>query len=119
MMQPRRVAIVGTCASGKSSVVARLRVRGVDAFAVAQEHSVVSELWNHRQPDHVVVLEARLETVRARRDDPVWPEWIYDLQQERLISAREHADVVVQTDDRGLDEVVDTIINALAIDVAQ
>jgi hypothetical protein len=118
-MRPLRVAIVGTCASGKSSVVARLRARGIDAFAVAQEHSVISELWNHREPDHVVLLEVKLATVRARRDDPDWPEWIYDLQQERLVSAREHASAIIQTDDLGLDDVVAAILSALELDVAE
>jgi hypothetical protein len=112
MLQPR-IAVVGTCASGKSSVVARLRTLGIDAFAVAQEHSVVSELWNHRKPDHVVLLCADLETVRERRDDPAWPAWIYELQQDRLISARENADIVVHTDFLTLDEVIKAILDAL------
>lgn len=109
-----RVAVVGGCASGKSSVVAALRSRGVDAYAVAQEHSMVRDLWRHLQPDILVLLDASLATVRARRDDPNWPAWIYDTQQQRLAHARAHADLTLATDERDPESVADEIMRALA-----
>ena len=108
-----RVAVTGSCASGKSTVVAALREHGIDAYSVAQEHSIISDLWNHLSPDRVVYLAVRLETVRARRDDPNWPAWLFDIQQQRLADARRAADVVVTTDGRGPDEVVKEILRGL------
>lgn len=104
-----RIAVVGTCASGKSSVVAELRARGFDAFSVAQEHSGIAELWRHLEPDHLVVLEVSLEEVRRRRDNDAWPEWIYDVQRSRIASAVAHADLVVQTDGASVAEIADQV----------
>lgn len=108
-----KVAVVGTCASGKTSLVEALRGRGYDAFAVAQEHSVIADLWRHQQPDRVVFLDNSLATVRARRQDAAWPAWIYELQQARLADARAGADVVIATDALTLDEVVARALGAL------
>jgi hypothetical protein len=108
-----RVAVVGSCASGKTSVVARLRENGVDAWAVAQEHSAIAELWRHLGPDRLVFLDTTLATVRSRRHDPNWPEWIFDVQQERLANARNSADVIISTDTKSLDDVVVAVLNGL------
>lgn len=110
---PRKVAVVGTCASGKTSVTTALKERGFDAYAVAQEHSAIPNLWNHQQPERVVFLENSLETVRRRRADDVWPEWIYQVQLKRLAAARNHADIVVTTDDLSLNDVVDMVVEQL------
>jgi GTPase SAR1 family protein len=91
-----RIVVVGSCATGKSTLVAALRERGFDASANGQEHSEIPTLWNHTSPDLVVLLEADLETIRARRG-PWWPESIYTAQQRRLANARLAADVVVDT----------------------
>lgn len=109
-----RVAVVGSCAAGKSSVVAGLRERGLEAYSVAQEHSAVHDLWKHLGPDRVVYLDVSLDGVRARRDDPSWPVWIYEAQQERLRDARAHANVVVVTDGRDVGEVVETVMAVLS-----
>jgi broad-specificity NMP kinase len=108
-----RVAVVGTCASGKSSVVAALRDRGFDAYAVAQEHSAIPTLWAHLAPDRVVFLEASLATVRQRRHADAWPEWIYAVQRERLDDARANADVIIATDDLSVDAIADEVIAAV------
>src|SRR5690606_7862961 len=84
------VAVVGVCGSGKTTIVEALRERGYDAYVVGQEHSISPQLWAQRQPDHLLFLEATLETVRERRG-ATWPKWLYDLQQERLAHARAHA----------------------------
>ncbi|MBP9503378.1 MAG: hypothetical protein KBF17_14555, partial [Candidatus Promineofilum sp.] len=47
-----RVAVVGPCASGKSTLVAALRAAGYDARHPAQEHSFVKDMWRRRvDPD--------------------------------------------------------------------
>lgn len=92
-----RVVVVGHCASGKTTLVEQLKALGVDASAVAQEHSDIDDLWDHYSPDTVIFLDVSLETIRQRRDNPDWPEWIYELQTERLEAARVRADLVVDT----------------------
>jgi dienelactone hydrolase len=104
-----RVAVVGVCAAGKSTMVATLRARGVDAYAVSQEHSIVRALWKHQQPDALVLLDATLDTVRRRRDDSDWPAWIYAAQQQRLADARAHADLVLVTDSRDAEALADDV----------
>jgi site-specific recombinase XerD len=110
-----RVAVVGTCAAGKSSLVEELRSRGLDAYAVAQEHSAIPRLWAHLAPDRLVYLQTSLDTVRRRRGDTQWPEWIYEVQVERLADAREHADVTIGTDSMSVAEIADRVIVALTI----
>ena len=100
-----RIVVVGSCATGKSTLVAALRERGFDASANGQEHSEIPTLWNHTSPDIVVLLEADLETIRARRG-PWWPETIYAAQQRRLANARLAADVVVDTARTSIAETV-------------
>jgi adenylate kinase family enzyme len=107
-----RVAVVGVCGSGKTTIATELRNRGYDAYVVSQEHSIIRDLWRHRDPDAVVFLDARLETIRARRGRE-WPSWIYELQQERLADARAHATVTVATDDVSVDQVISRITEAL------
>lgn len=112
-MSGRRIAVVGHCASGKSTVVAALRERGLDAWAVAQEHSAIGDLWRHQSPDVLIFLDVGLDSIRARRGDPRWPEWIYDVQSERLADARQHADFLIPTDTKPVDAIVDQIIASL------
>lgn len=96
-MPKTTVAVVGPCASGKSTIVEGLRERGIDAFSVAQEHSIIGDLWRHREPDVLVYLDVSLDSIRARRDNPEWPEWIYDLQVKRLARARSNASFIIDT----------------------
>jgi GTPase SAR1 family protein len=91
-----QIVVVGSCASGKSTLVKALRSCGFDAFACAQEHSAVPDLWRHQKPDLVVFLEADLAAVRRRRS-PTWPETIYWAQRQRLVNARQAADVIIDT----------------------
>lgn len=91
-----RVAVVGHCASGKSTLVTNLRRHGYDANAVAQEHSGIPWLWRHSEPDVLIYLDVPLETVRERRGAE-WPQTVYDAQETRLAEARAHADLVLDT----------------------
>ena len=54
-----RIAIVGVCASGKTTLVAGLRAAGYDAYNVAQEHSCVHDFWAKKNPDMLVMIDAR------------------------------------------------------------
>lgn len=107
-----RLAVVGTCASGKSTIVQDLRRLGYDAFVVSQEHSVVRELWNHQEPDMLVYLQADYRTVQERRGQS-WPRWIYDVQIERLRDARKHARIIVDTGEFTIEETIERIVSMI------
>jgi len=110
-----RVVVVGHCASGKTTLVERLKALGVEASAVAQEHSDIDDLWDHYSPDTVIFLDVSLEAVRQRRDNPDWPEWIYELQTERLAAARARADLVVDTNTSDADSTFHTVRDHLGL----
>jgi nicotinamide riboside kinase len=110
--QPVRIVVVGSCASGKSTLVAELRRRGFDAVSCAQEHSEIRTLWTRSQPDVLVLLHADLATVRARRGAH-WPRAVYEVQQARLLSARDAADLVIDTAATPVHDVADLIVRLL------
>ncbi|MGN6032187.1 MAG: hypothetical protein ACTHQE_11035 [Thermomicrobiales bacterium] len=90
------VVIVGPCASGKSTLATALRELGLDPRIVAQEHSIVTDLWRRQRPDVLIGLDVDLATLRARRA-PTWPASVYASQRERLAPAFAAADLVVDT----------------------
>lgn len=101
-----KIAVVGHCASGKTTVVKLLREDGYNAYSVAQEHSIIRDLWRHQEPQHVLYLDVSLEELRRRRGNPQWPAWIFEEQEGRLRDAREHATVVIDTDNHEPEEIV-------------
>ncbi|CAN5745008.1 hypothetical protein BH23CHL5_BH23CHL5_11400 [soil metagenome] len=107
-----RVAVVGPCASGKSTLVANLRRNGVDAHSVAQEHSVIPDLWTHQNPDLLVCLHADLETVKERRG-PAWRERVYLDQLERLRNAFAAASVVIDSGIVGEADALNVAMNTV------
>lgn len=94
--RPYRVIIVGPCASGKTTLVQRLRELGYDASVCAQEHSDIPTLWQRTRPAATISLVVDLATLRSRRG-PNWPEEIWRRQQGRLANARQSATVVIDT----------------------
>jgi adenylate kinase len=107
-----RIVVVGTCASGKSTLVEELKSHGLDAYVCAQEHSDVPTLWRHLSPNFVVLLETDLETIRERRS-PSWPESIYQRQVRRLEHARSVANLIVNTRVNDVGETVNQVQLAL------
>jgi hypothetical protein len=108
-----RIVVVGPCASGKSSLVDALRARGYDAHVSAQEHSAIASLWQHTRPDIVIALEVDISAVHTRRGDD-WPEWLHDVQVQRLQSASVAADLTIDTTDLDQDGVIDRAVAYLA-----
>lgn len=107
------VVIAGPCGSGKSTLMATLTAAGFSARAVAQEHSVIHDLWMHGgKPLVLVVLEASPPVITRRRGTD-FPAWLHHEQMERLASAREHADLIVDTDTRSAREVGEIVIDFL------
>lgn len=107
-----RVVVTGVCASGKTTLVARLRQLGVEAYNVAQEHSGIQGLWRKKRPDVLVNIDATLPVIRKRRDVP-WGEERLALQRERLKDARENADLYIQTDGLTREEVAAKVMDYL------
>lgn len=98
----RRIVVVGPCAAGKTTLVDALMARGYDAYAVAQEHSIIRDLWAKREPDVVIALDLDLEVVRRRRS-PTWSADIYAKQHERLQPAFDAADLFIDTGEHDID----------------
>jgi len=111
--RPLRVVVVGPCASGKSTLADRLRSHGYDAYVCAQEHSEISTLWRHLDPDAVIALDVDLATVRRRRGAD-WPEAIFREQLRRLTAARAAADVTIDTASLDPDKAEDVALRVLA-----
>lgn len=107
-----RIAVVGGCGSGKSTIVKALSERGYDAYVVGQEHSGVSKLWAKRHPDVLVYLDVTLDAVRERRDSN-WPEWLFRAQRERLRDARESASIRMNTAHSTESESINGIVDYL------
>lgn len=91
-----RIVIVGTCASGKTALARELAKMGIAVRVCGQEHSSIRELWRKLEPDILVALEIDLATLRSRRHE-LWPERLYGVQRQRLASAIEAADLVIDT----------------------
>lgn len=100
------VVVVGPCAAGKSTLAAGLRRLGFRAMVSGQEHSDIPTLWRRADPDVVVALDVDLETIRRRRDDDAWPEWLYALQRERLVQAERAAAIQIDTTTSDADDVL-------------
>lgn len=104
-----RLVVVGVCASGKTTLVNALRALGLDADNVPQEHSCIKALWKKKEPDILILLEASLETIRKRRIVP-WGEERLKIQRERLKDARDHADLVIDTNPLSREAVVQQVL---------
>jgi GTPase SAR1 family protein len=93
-----RVAVVGACASGKSTLVERLRQSGYEARHVAQEHSFVPYMWQRiTRPDILIYLDVNFEEIIARRPEFNFKPQDLTEQHRRLAHAREHCDLYLDT----------------------
>jgi thymidylate kinase len=95
---PLRIAIVGPCSAGKSTLVKALREAGYDARHVAQEHSYVPAMWQRiGKPDLLIYLDLSYATARARRPYiDGGPQRLAE-QHRRLAHARKHCSLYVNT----------------------
>jgi len=101
-----RVAVVGPCACGKSTLVAALRAAGYEARHPAQEHSYVPDMWRRLvDPDVLIYLDLSYETYVARRPHGDLGPWFIAEQKRRLAHARAHADLVLDTNEMTAEEV--------------
>jgi chloramphenicol 3-O-phosphotransferase len=108
-----RIAVVGPCASGKSTLTAALRAAGYEARMPAQEHSYVADMWRRLvDPDVLIYLDITYEALLARRPHFGEPEYLAR-EKARLRHARAHADLVVDTSQLTADEVRAVVMSFL------
>jgi len=110
------IKVVGMSASGKSTLVRRLRELGYDARPVSQEHSNVPDLWQqfdkpeYDNPLWLIYLDTSLACQRTRRPDVSWSLKWWQTEQARLAHAREHADLRIDTSGMSPQDVVEVTL---------
>ncbi|MGA9191950.1 MAG: AAA family ATPase [Anaerolineales bacterium] len=108
-----KIAIVGPCASGKSTLASRLQALGYNARQIAQEHSFVPDMWQVlTQPDILIFLDASFETCTQRKQLD-WNMAEYQEQQRRLRHARENCDILLDTTELSPEDVAKQVASAL------
>ncbi len=109
-----RIAVVGACASGKSTLVDALRRAGYEARHVAQEHSYVPSMWQRiTRPDVLIYLDVDYDTILARRPNFNFQPADLDQQNFRLTHARENCDLYLDTTGLTTAEVRDKSLDFL------
>ena|SRR5215211_220950 len=107
------VGVVGPCGAGKSTLIAGLERHGYRCRHIAQEHSYVQAMWQIvSKPDILIYLGASFP-VSTRRRKLDWQEKDYQEQLRRLAHAREHAHLIVNTDDMTPEQVLRTTLDFL------
>jgi len=107
------VGVVGPCGSGKSTLIAGLEQHGYSCRHIAQEHSYVKAMWQViSKPDILIYLGASFPVSTARRKLN-WQEKDHAEQLRRLSHAREHAHIVIDTDDLTPADVLQKALRAL------
>ncbi len=101
-----RLALVGPCAAGKSTLAEVLRAAGYVVRHVAQEHSHVPDMWRRlARPDLLIFLDVSYEAALARRPRGMGgPDWMVE-QADRLAHARAHCDFYLDTSPLSIPEV--------------
>jgi deoxyadenosine/deoxycytidine kinase len=95
-----RIALVGPCASGKSTLAKVLKVAGYQVKQPVQEHSYVPNMWQRlTSPDVLIYLDLDFENLQRRRPkNHGGPERLV-AQHQLLTHAYEHCDLYVDTSD--------------------
>jgi deoxyadenosine/deoxycytidine kinase len=104
------IGIVGPCAAGKTTLVRELRARGYTVRHIAQEHSYVPYMWQRiAHPDLLVFLDVSYPvTLQRRRLN--WSQAEYQEQLRRLQHARQHADLILDTDPLTPEAIVERLV---------
>lgn len=112
--KPLRIAVVGPCSAGKSTLTQCLKSLGYAARHPAQEHSYVPDMWQRiGKPDLLIYLDVNYANVRLRRphiDDEM--ERLTN-QNQRLAHARQHCNFYLDTSELSPDEVRRAVLQFL------
>jgi deoxyadenosine/deoxycytidine kinase len=114
-MRALRIAIVGPCAAGKTTLAEALRGRGYNARQIVQEHSFVPAMWQIiTKPDVLIYLDASYD-VCTRRKGFNWLPHEHAEQIRRLAHARQHCHIYIHTDQLTPAEVLKRVMAALRV----
>ncbi|HLO31658.1 MAG TPA: hypothetical protein VK249_21070 [Anaerolineales bacterium] len=108
------IGVVGPCGSGKSTLIAGLEKHGYTCRHIAQEHSYVPAMWQRiTNPDLLIYLAASFPVCTVRRKLN-WQKADHDEQLRRLAHARQHANLLIDTDDLTPEQVLQKTLDYLA-----
>ena len=107
------VGVVGPCGSGKSTLIAGLEKYGYTCRHIAQEHSYVPSMWQKiAKPDVLIFLDASFPISTTRRK-LTWQKEDHAEQYRRLSHARQHASIMIDTDDLTPEQVLEKALTYL------
>jgi len=107
------IGVVGPCGSGKSTLIAGLTQHGYTCRHIAQEHSYVQAMWQIiTKPNLLIYLHASFQNSTTRRKLN-WLESDHTEQLRRLSHAREHANIIINTDDLTPEQVLQKVLDFL------
>ena len=110
---PLLIGVVGPCGSGKSTLIAGLNQYGYTCRHIAQEHSYVPAMWQIiTKPDILIFLHASFPISTARRKLN-WQIEDHEEQYRRLSHARQHAHIMIDTDDLTPEQVLQKALDYL------
>ncbi|MBE2223977.1 MAG: hypothetical protein IAF02_20720 [Anaerolineae bacterium] len=111
---PVLIALVGPCASGKSTLGRALRAAGYLVKQPSQEHSYVQNMWQRlTKPDLLIYLDLNFESLLRRRPkNHGGPERLAE-QHQRLAHAYEHCDFYVDTSELTPEEIQEKVFSFL------
>jgi len=109
------IGVVGPCGSGKTTLTDALDSYGYSTRHIAQEHSYVKDMWKRiTNPDVLIFLQASFPVTKQRRSKMIhWSQAAYDEQQRRLVHALDHADLILDTDNLSISEVLEQVLSFL------
>ena len=107
------IGVVGPCGSGKTTLANALDALGYTTRHIAQEHSYVMDMWKRlTNPDVLIFLQASFPVTKQRRSKMIhWTEADYVEQQRRLEHALAQADLVLDTDNLSIQDVVEQTLS--------
>ena len=107
------IAIVGPCASGKTTLAQALRAKNLLARQIAQEHSYVANMWEVLANPTVLIFLDASYPVCTQRKSLTWTPQEYATQKKRLKHAQTNCQIYINTDELTPDEVLQRSLKAL------